>query len=161
MFNEYDEQALAFLKETGTEMKIRFLKVGKNPNWDDKYERNIYSVTMKNKYGEMKVRFYDSYANYKAHKKPREYDVLACLEKYDVGSFWDFCSEFGYEAKKLRKNDPCKRCPERGYCKGEDTYCDYLKDYKTYQTYKGCVKEYTDLIGMFTEEQMEKLREIN
>ena len=158
MFNEYDEQALAFLKETGTTMKFRFLKVGNNPYWNDKYEHNIYSVTMKNKNGEMKIRFYDSYANYKAHKKPREYDVLCCLEKYDVGSFWDFCDEFGYEAKQLHKNDPCKRCPERDTC---TVYCDYHKDYTAYQIYKGCKKEYTDLIGMFTEEQMEKLRDIN
>jgi hypothetical protein len=28
---------------------------------------------------------------------PTAYDVLACLTKYDPGTFEDFCSEFGYE----------------------------------------------------------------
>lgn len=31
-------------------------------------------------------------------KPPTEYSVLACLTKYDVGSFEDFCSEFGYDS---------------------------------------------------------------
>lgn len=28
---------------------------------------------------------------------PSEYSILACLTKYDPGSFVDFCSEFGYD----------------------------------------------------------------
>ena len=30
-------------------------------------------------------------------KPPTSYDVLACLTKYDVGEFDDFCDEFGYD----------------------------------------------------------------
>lgn len=30
-------------------------------------------------------------------KAPTAYDVLACLQKYDVGTFEQFCSEFGYD----------------------------------------------------------------
>ena len=33
----------------------------------------------------------------KATAVPDEYDVLACLVKYDVGTFEDFCLEFGYD----------------------------------------------------------------
>jgi hypothetical protein len=29
---------------------------------------------------------------------PSEYSILACLTKYDPGSFVDFCSEFGYDS---------------------------------------------------------------
>lgn len=29
--------------------------------------------------------------------EPTLYDVIACIQKYDVGSFADFCSEFGYD----------------------------------------------------------------
>lgn len=29
---------------------------------------------------------------------PTAYDVLACLTKYDPGTFEDFCSDFGYDA---------------------------------------------------------------
>jgi hypothetical protein len=30
-------------------------------------------------------------------KKPTEYDILACLTKYEVGSFENFCSDFCYD----------------------------------------------------------------
>ena len=29
---------------------------------------------------------------------PSEYSILACLTKYDPGSFVDFCSEYGYDS---------------------------------------------------------------
>lgn len=32
----------------------------------------------------------------KTRKAPTAYDVLACLTKYDPGSFDDFCDDFGY-----------------------------------------------------------------
>lgn len=35
-------------------------------------------------------------------KPPTEYDVLACLTKYDPGTFEDFCSEFGYETDSIK-----------------------------------------------------------
>lgn len=68
----------------------------------------------------------------KAEAVPNEYDVLACLEKYDVGTFEDFCSEFGY--------DEDSRTAERIYI--------------------AVIKEYKDLTRIFTEEQMEELSEI-
>ena len=30
-------------------------------------------------------------------EEPSLYDVLTCLQKYDVGTFENFCSEFGYD----------------------------------------------------------------
>ena len=68
----------------------------------------------------------------KAEAVPDEYNVLACLQKYDVGTFEDFCSGFGY--------DEDSRTAERVYI--------------------AVTKEYKDLTRIFTEEQMEELREI-
>ena len=68
----------------------------------------------------------------KDEAKPNAYDVLACLQKYDVGTFEDFCSEFGY--------DEGSRTAERIYI--------------------AVIKEYKDLTRIFTEEQMEELCEI-
>ena len=68
----------------------------------------------------------------KAEAVPSEYNVLACLEKYDVGTFEDFCSEFGY--------DEDSRTAERIYI--------------------AVIKEYKDLTRIFTEKQMEELSEI-
>ena len=69
--------------------------------------------------------------------RPSAYDILACLEKYDVGTIDDFVSEFGYE---VRKWSDVRRI--------EDTY-------------HAVVKQYHDLCRIFTPEQMEMLREIN
>ena len=58
--------------------------------------------------------------------------MLACLEKYDPGTFEDFCSELGY--------DEDSRTAERIYI--------------------AVIKEYKDLTRIFTEKQMEELSEI-
>jgi hypothetical protein len=33
---------------------------------------------------------------------PTLYDVLACLTKYDPGTFYDFCSEYGYSDDSIK-----------------------------------------------------------
>lgn len=67
---------------------------------------------------------------------PTEYDILACLEKYEVGSMDDFMHEFGYEIK-----------------------C--TKDMTNFiNTYNAVIKEYNNLCRIFTPEQMEMMREI-
>ena len=48
-------------------------------------KKDIFSI----KYNEIKLN--------PDFKEPTAYDVLACLTKYDVGTFEDFCSEFGYD----------------------------------------------------------------
>lgn len=65
--------------------------------------------------------------------KPTEYDVLACMTKYDPGTFEDFCSDFGY--------DEDSRAAER--------------------IYFAVQKEYAQLSRLFAYEQMDELREIN
>lgn len=73
----------------------------------------------------------------KAEAKPTEYDILACLEKYEVGSMDDFIYEYGYEIKSA-------------------------KDISNFiSTYNAIVEEYNGLCRIFTAEQMEMLREIN
>ena len=65
--------------------------------------------------------------------KPTVYDVLACMTKYDPGTFEDFCADFGY--------DEDSRTAER--------------------IYFAVQKEYSQLSRLFTVEQMEELQEIN
>lgn len=70
----------------------------------------------------------------KAHKPktPTPYDVLACLTKYDPGTFENFCSEFGY-----------------------DTESEIAE-----KTYNAVVNEYTNLCALFSDAEMEKMAEI-
>jgi hypothetical protein len=112
--------------------------------WDSINNTEISQMTLE-EYVEKKLKRRYSDFSYDERKKaerelkklktkavPSEYDVLACLEKYDVGTFEDFCSEFGY--------DEDSRTAERIYI--------------------AVIKEYKDLTRIFTEEQMEELSEI-
>jgi hypothetical protein len=66
-------------------------------------------------------------------KQPTAYDVLACLTKNEVGTFEDFCSEFGYDtdSKKAEK------------------------------TYNAVVNEYLNVCKLFTDAEIEQLQEIS
>ena len=84
----------------------------------------------------MQIKFWDSIYNTQNGGKPNEYDILACLEKYDVGDIEDFIFDFGYEINK------------RG-------------DLKRIQNiYNAVVKEYQDICRCFTKEQIEAMQEI-
>lgn len=168
--NEYLEQAKNFLNKANAKCEIVYGGISRNENWKEKEKRNWYDVTITTPRGKMTFTFWDSIRNteisamtfeeyakkklkynrvegmsygekvkvkndlarLKAGAVPNEYDVLTCLEKYDVGTFEDFCSEFGYD-----------------------------EDSKTAERiYIAVIKEYKDLTRIFTEEQMEELREI-
>lgn len=64
---------------------------------------------------------------------PSAYDVLACLTKYDPGTFEDFCGEFGYDV-------------------------DSKKAEKVYEAVK---KEYLELSRLYNDQELEALQDIN
>jgi len=154
--SEYDKQAEQFLKETNTEFKAEFLK---NDFYfeDDKEKRDIYKITLKkydkeykfnfgqsiNKSGKTKkvnsdgkdfkgnpIRIYNR--KNENYSKPTPYDVLSCLQKYEVGTFKDFCRDFGYD---------------------EDSR-------KAEKIYKAVVEEFRHIQILFNDEEIKKLREI-
>jgi hypothetical protein len=65
-------------------------------------------------------------------KEPDLYSVLSCLQKYEVGTFEDFCSDFGYD------ND--SRTAEK--------------------TYKAVVKEFKGMENLFNSDELELLQMI-
>lgn len=170
---EYQKQAKDFLTACNATMKIEFQCVDVNQNWNDDSKRNKYRFTITTLRGAMSGDFWDNihnteitlmtlddyfrkiyrrsardstyYEQNKAKKElaalkekaiPTEYDILACLTKYDPGTMNDFFSEMGYEVHDA-----------------DDIFC-FLN------TYNAVIKEYRDLCRIFTEEQMEMLREI-
>lgn len=66
-------------------------------------------------------------------KAPTNYDILACLTKYDPETFEDFCANFGYDE-------------------------DSRKALKIYEAVK---KEFTDLCTLFNDDELSELSEIN
>lgn len=165
----YTKTASEFLKDANATCNIEFGGISKNQTWKDNEKRKWYDVTISTPNGNMNFVFWDSIYNtemylitleqyvekkfgyrfedttyleqVKASKEldklkkenPTAYDILSCLTKYDPGSFEDFCFEYGYDDDSI----------------------------SALQIYLGVVKEYHDLKRIFTDEQMERLRDIN
>ena len=134
--NEYLNQAKNFLEECGATMTIAYCCKDINKNWNDIEARNTYRVRISTPNGTMSVKFWDSINNTRNGNRPNEYDILACLQKYDVGSFEDFASEFGYDISEAEERRKVKRI------------------------YASVCEEYKKIGRCFTEEQIEKMREI-
>lgn len=75
---------------------------------------------------------YMPYISLKSGTPPSEYDILTCLTKYDVGSFEDFCDEYGYDTDSR----------------------------KAKKTYKAVEKEYTNVCKIWSDVEIEQLQEI-
>lgn len=94
----YRQETKEFLERIGAKVKIEFIECGNVPSWwNSSTPVNIYRVTVSRNGESYTYRFHDSIHNTANNIKPDEYDVLSCVEKYDVGSLEDFCGEFGYE----------------------------------------------------------------
>lgn len=167
---EYQAQAKSFLADCKATMEINFVGREIRSHWlGETKPHNKYQFTITTPKGKYTSYFWDSLYNtevsevsertyaqqkYKAsydclrsHEKakaraelaklkanavPTEYDILAAVEKYSYDSFSDFCSEFGYSTDSISARE----------------------------TFLACGEEYAGLRRIFTEEQMEMLREI-
>jgi hypothetical protein len=63
---------------------------------------------------------------------PAFYDVLTCLQKYDVGTFEDFCNDFGYD----------------------------IDSRKAEKTYKAVLEEWQAVQSLFNDDELSQLQEI-
>lgn len=133
--NDYQKQALDFLEKTGTKMDIKFLKTGYHFADDKKNgtKRDIYFVTIMRGSRKISLEFGNSIIDSVSKKAPNEYDILSCLQKYDVGTFENFCSEFGYDEDSITAN----------------------------KTYQAVCNEFKDVQTIWTDEEIELLQEIN
>lgn len=167
---EYQAQAKSFLADCKATMEIEFVGKEIPSHWlGETKPHNKYQFTITTPKGKYTSYFWDSlhktevsevsertYAQQKykasydclrAHEKakaraelaklkanaiPSEYDILAAVEKYSYDSFSDFCAEFGYSTDSISARE----------------------------TFLACGEEYAGLRRIFTEEQMEMLREI-
>jgi hypothetical protein len=131
MNKDYKKQADDFLKATNTTFKAKLYKHNKYFS-DDKEIRDIYKITLRRKnVGSYTFTFGTSINDTKKNITPNAYDVLACLQKYEVSSFEDFCYDFGYNTDSR----------------------------KAEKTYKAVLKEYKNVYRLFSD-VMEQLDEI-
>jgi hypothetical protein len=129
--SRYEQQALDFLKETGTTFQAVFSEYAPYFS-DDKESRNIYKITLRNKKWAYSFQFGQSVYGTQRQLTPTAYDVLACLQNYDPEDFEWFCKNYGYDTDSR----------------------------KAEKTWKACCKQFKAVQRLFTEEQIEKLQEI-
>lgn len=142
--DKYIKQAQDFLKKTGTKLDIEYIGHGQHFE-DDKETRDIYRFTIKREGRKYTAKFGQSIVHsgsssgpkdkrYEGNRQaPSAYDILACLTKYDPGTFEDFCADYGY--------DPDSRKSER--------------------TYFAVQKEWDGVRRIWNEKEREELAEIN
>lgn len=128
----YEQQAIDFLQQTGVKMKIEFSHYGRHFE-DDIHNRDIYNIAISRGKKRFSFKFGASLSDSSLNVKPNEYDILACLEKYYVGDFEDFCNSFGYDEDSRR----------------------------AYKAYKAVCKEYSNVCKIWSDEEIELLQEIN
>ena len=128
--SEYTKACNIIADKFGIKLKVISSSYGKYFT-DDKQNRHIFKLRLLRGRKSYTFNFGQSIAE--GSNKPSLYDVLSCLQKYDVGSFEDFCSEFGYD---------------------EDSK-------SAEKIYKAVVKEYEAMSRLFTNEEIEVLNEIN
>lgn len=125
------------LKREGRKYTFNFgQSINKSQYYQDKnIKERTYTLNGGNRTGGYKVHdlsFLDTYCDLIKGVEPTLYDVLACLQKYDVGTFEDFCDCFGYD----------------------------IDSRSAKKTYKAVVKEYDKMCTLFSESELEILREI-
>lgn len=128
------------IKTPRGEMAVHFYDSFHNTEIMTMNDKEYYEKQFRRQYDSLtyleKQRWLKNLKVKRAEAIPTEYDILACLTKYDVGSMDDFMHEFGYEIK----------------CTKDMT--DFIN------TYNAVVKEYNDVRRCFTEEQIEAMQEI-
>jgi len=133
METNYNKQAKDLLTSFGVKFSANFVKYAPHFS-DDKESRDIFNITFSRGKNKFSLRFGQSINDSTGNgtNKPTEYDVLTCIQKYDAGSFENFCSEFGYDTDSR----------------------------KAEKIYKAVVIEYDKVSNFFTDSEIEQLQEI-
>ncbi len=126
--DEYTQQAEKFLEDTNTTFTVVAYRGRALPVFSDNY-MDMWTVCLERNGEEWDFNFYMGLGHHGA--EPTAYEVLATLEKYDVGDIEQFCAEFGYNL--------------------------YAENTKA--IYKGVIDAYSHVVDMF-EDCLDELREI-
>lgn len=135
--SEYTKQANDFLKRNNISFKQVDVSCG-HPDWDKNNLHYCHKIRILNKNTKksMIVNFWGSVNDYYEGKETAEaYDVLACLQKYDVGTVDNFISAFGYDVDSYQE---AKRI--------EKTYKAVCREYKAVcRVFSDCLDELCDI----------------
>ena len=126
--NEYEKQANDFAKKYGVKIAVLNKEYKKHFS-DDDQKRWVFKLRLTRNKKQYTFEFGQSIAE--GEMPPTIYDVLSCLQKYEIGTFQDFCYDFGYNDDSIR----------------------------AYKTYKAVLKEYNAVNRLFGD-VLDELQEI-
>ena len=89
----YEQKANEFLQKTNTTIQIEWFDYGKH-FVNETQNRHIFKVIIKRGKKQFSLKYGQSL--YKGANEPTNYDILSCLQKYEVGTFEEFCKAYGY-----------------------------------------------------------------
>lgn len=130
--DNYQEKANNFARKWGVRLSVLGCEYRK---YFPKDEQACYVFKCRLARGRRSYTFTFGQSIFNGSKEPTYYDVFSCLQKYDCGTFSDFCWSYGY--------DEDSRTAEK--------------------IYKACVKEYNAVVRLFgnSGECYDELCEIN
>jgi len=129
----YQQQANELLSSINVTFSAKFIKHDYHFA-DDKQERDIFTCTFKRNKTRFSIKFGQSINNSTGNgdNLPTAYDVITCLQKYEIESFENFCLDFGYDQDSR----------------------------KAYKVYMACCNEYDKVSKFFSCDEIELLQEI-
>ena len=133
--SEYEKQAMEFAEKYGVKLQVLGSEYKAMSCFDDETKRNVFKCRLSRGRKSYTFEFGQSISS--GSKEPTMYEVLACLAKWEVRTFEEFCREFGYDSLPLWKYPVVKKI------------------------YLGIRREYQAVCRLFPEEEaMEELYEI-
>jgi hypothetical protein len=137
--NDYELQAITFLKETNTKFRYRLIgEIRGFPNDDnDTLPRYHFKATLRNAKHSFTLDFYGSNYDYMRNDQTiSAYDILATIQKFQpADSLDDFANEYGYELN----NDNFKRISK---------------------IHKAVIREYNAVVKLWNDDEITNLMEI-
>lgn len=129
---EYNKKMKKILENAGIDVRIIYITKSFT-NWDKKELHNQYKIILKRGNRQIQFDYWSSLYDTKENKKPSIYDVIACLEWYEIYDFEDFCLSFGYDTDSI----------------------------KAFNIYTDCQKQQKELFALIPEENIrEQIKEI-
>ena len=126
---DYHEQANKFAKKHG--IKLAILDEDYRPYFPgEKESRSVFKLRLTRNKKSYTFAFGQSINN--TGIGPTMYDVLACLTKYDIGSYGDFCFEFGYD-EDSRTGERTYKAVLKEFAAVERLFSDILDDLQEIQ----------------------------
>lgn len=102
--NDYQKQANDFASKYG--VKLAILSQDYKPMWGETTARAVYKCRLSRN---GKSYTFEFGASLMDPSRPKIYDILACVQKWDTGSFEEFCGEFGYNNLPLSEYPRIKK----------------------------------------------------